>query len=219
MLDLHHRVPVSAALTTAYYAAPQVPEDGRRLFNAACASIGLNGPLKPPLRPGRVFGSALVLAREWEIAEVEERLVTAIEASYEPTWDTERGEFTWGMGLNEPHPRGQFNAFLAAAEAAGPAMWSRLSAAPLPPCPQVVDVDFPTMALSRAEWIKDSLFLRLAPRREDPKTWTTFRIVGVEPRMWYVTGADGVTIDVTAQSVIVRVPLVNADLEFTPGSY
>ena len=48
---------------------------------------------------------------------------------------------------------------------------------------------------------------------------TTFRIVGVEPRMWYVTGADGVTIDVTAQSVIVRVPLVNADLEFTPGSY
>ncbi len=52
---------------------------------------------------------------------MEARLAAAIEASYEPSWDMTRGEFTWGLGLDEPHPRGQFNAFLAAAEAGGPA--------------------------------------------------------------------------------------------------
>ena len=210
---------VGGALTTAYYAAPQVPDDARRLFEAACASVGLDGPPKLPLRPGRGFASSLLLAREWGLAELEERLATAIESSYEPTWDAARGEFTWGMGLGEEHPRGQFNAFLAAAEATGPGMWERLSAAPLTACPQVVDVDFPTVALRRAEWVNGSLHLRLAPLRETPHVRTTFRIVGAEPRVWWVTGIDGVTTEVTGQGVIVRVPLVHGDLEFTPGSY
>ena len=141
------------ASTTSYYAAPQVPEEAKRLFLAAASSMGLDGDLKLPLRPSRAYGSSLVLAREWGLTDIEERLVAGIEASYEPTWDTETGEFTWGMGLNEPHPRGQFNAFLAAAEAAGPGAWEALSAAPLDPCPQIVGVDFPTMAFDRAEWI------------------------------------------------------------------
>jgi hypothetical protein len=219
VLDVHHRVPVGAALTTSFYAAPQVPSEARRLFEAACTSVGLDGPPDLPLRPGRGFGAALVLAREWGLTELEERLRSAIEASYEPTWDAGRGEFTWGMGLDEPHPRGQFNAFLAAAEAAGPGLWSRLSEAPLDACPQVVDVDFPTVALTRAEWRGTSLHLRLAPLREDPRAWTTFRLEGVEPRVWCLSGVDNATMDVTSRTVIVRVPLVAADLEFTPSSY
>lgn len=218
-VDVHHRMPAAAALTTAYYAAPQVPGDARRLFDAACASAGLDGPLGLPLRAQRGYGSSLVLAREWGLTELEERLAAGIEASYEPTWDTELAEFTWGMGLDEPHPRGQFNAFLAAAEAAGPGMWTRLSAAPLDPCPQVVDVDFPAMAFSRAEWVDGILHLHLAPQREDPNVFTTFRIVGAEPRMWYLTGLDGATMDTAGSSTVVRVPLVTADLEFAPGSY
>lgn len=153
------------------------------------------------------------------MTDLEDRLAEAIEGSYEPTWDRELGEFTWGMGLDDEHPRGQFNAFLAAAEAAGPGRWTALSEKSLDPCPQVVDVDFPTLALSRAEWIDGALHLRLAPRREDPSLWTTFRIVGAEPRLWYLTGPDGATMDVTGSSVIVRVPLVAGDMEFTPGSY
>lgn len=219
LLDVHHRLPVASALTTAYYAAPQVPDDARRLFDAACTSAGLDGGLKLPLRPGRGYGSSLVLAREWGLDELEARLATAIEASWEPTWDAERGEFTWGLGLGEAHPRGQFNAFLAAAEAAGPGRWSRLSAAPLEPCPQVVGVDFPAVALSRAEWVDGALHLRVAPLEEDPRRRTTFQIVGAEPRMWYLTGIDGATMDVTSSSVVVQVPLVSGDLEFTPGSY
>ena len=210
---------MSSAVTTSYYAAPQVPHDARRLFDAACRSLGYDADPRLPLRAGRGHPSALILAREWELDELEQRLAAAVEASYEPTWDHSTGEFTWGMGLDEAHPRGQFNAFLAAAEAAGPGMWERLSAAPLEACPQVVDVDFPTVALSRAEWRKGALHLTLAPLVEDPARWTTFRIAGVEPRLWYLTGIDGATMDVRPDSVSVRVPLVAGDLEFTPGSY
>lgn len=218
-LDVHHRLPVSAAVTTAYYAAPQSPKDAQRLFAAGCSSMGLDDDPQIPVNASRAYGSSLVLAREWGMHDLDQRLVDAIEASYGPTWDRERGEFTWTMGLDEPHPRGQYNAFLAAAEASGPGMWSALSAAPLEPCPQVVDVDFPTVALSRAEWIGGALYLRLNPLVEDPKRWTTFRIVGVEPRLWYLTGIEGATMDVRPDSVIVRTPLVAGELEFTPGSY
>ena len=127
--------------------------------------------------------------------------VEAVEASYEPTWDSVRGEFTWGLGMGEPHPRGQFNAFLAAADAAGPGAWTRLSAAPLEPCPQVVGVDFPDMAFHRAEWIDGNLHLGLAPLREDPQRYTSFRLVGAEPRVWEVHGLEGVSLDVTASGV------------------
>ena len=95
-----------------------------------------------------------------------------------------------------------------------------MSAAPIPQCGQIVDVDFPNMALSRAEWNdQGSLFLRLAPLREDPTKFTTFRLVGVQPRQWDVQGPDGTTLDITGSGVIVRVPMVAADMEFSEGSY
>ena len=212
-------MPVSLASTTSYYAAPQVPEDARRLFLAAAASIEMDEELSLPLRPSRAYGSSLVLAREWELDDIAAHLVTAIEASYEPTWDHNTGEFTWGMGLNERYPRGQFNAFLAAAEAAGPGRWEALSAAPLEPCPQIVGVDFPTMAFDRAEWIGSSLYLGLAPLYEDPKVYTTFRIVGVEPRQWDIAGIDGAMVDAKPDGVVVRVPLKKTLMTFTPSSY
>jgi hypothetical protein len=218
-LDVHHRLPVAAALTTSFYAAPQVPDDARRLFEAACVSIGLDGSRQLPLPASRAFASALILAREWEMHELGDRTAAAIEASYEPTWDSERGEFTWGMGLHEPNPRGQFNAFLAAAEAAGPGMWTRLSEARLEVCPQIVDVDFPAMAFSRAEWIDGNLHLRLAPLRDDPSRSTSFRLVGAEPRNWDVHGIEGAGVELTMHGVNIRVPMIAADVELIRGSY
>jgi hypothetical protein len=219
MLDVHHRLPVAAALTTSFYAAPQRPVDAQRLFEAGYRSIGLGGEPQLPLNPSRAIGSSLVLAREWGLDDLADRLERAIDASYEPTWDADRGEFTWGLGLGEPHPRGQFNAFLAASEAAGPGMWSRLSAAPLEPCPQIVGVDFPTMAFTRAEWVDGNLRLRLAPLHEDPTKRTSFRIVGAEPRNWDVHGIDGVSLDLSTAGLDVRVPLINGDLELIRSSY
>jgi hypothetical protein len=219
VLDVHHRLPVFAALTTSFYAAPLVPDDARTLFDAGSSMLGWDHPLAVPLSANRGAGSSLLLAREWGLDDLAERLATAIEASYEPTWDTALGEFTWGMGLNEPHPRGQFNAFLAAAEAAGPGLWTRLSAAPLERCPQIVDVDFPAMAFSRAEWVDGNLLLRLAPLRDDRNVFTSFRIVGAEPRQWDVHGLDGVSLDLTTSGLTVRVPMIAADLQLLRGSY
>jgi len=219
MLDVHHRLPVAAALTTSFYVAPQQPEDAYRLFEAGCRSIGLGVEPRLPLKPSRAIGSSLVLAREWGIEGLVDRLVGAIDASYEPTWDTDRGEFWWGLGWGEPHPRGQLNAFLAAGDAAGAGMWTRLSAAPLQPCPQIVGVDFPTMAFSRAEWVDGNLRLRLAPRREDPTKRTSFRIIGAEPRNWDVHGMDGVSLDLSTTGLDVRVPLMSGDLELIRSSY
>jgi hypothetical protein len=91
--------------------------------------------------------------------------------------------------------------------------------APVDACPQVVDIDFPSVALRRAEWVDGSLHLRLAPLQSASHRWTQFRVVGAEPRQWYQTGIDGATTDVTAGAMIVRVPLVDGVLEFTPGSY
>lgn len=219
MLDTRVTVPARGALTTVFYAAPQMPDDAQRLFAAGITSARLDKAPRLPLRATRAYAASWLLAREWAMTELSERLSAAIEASYEPTWDHGAGEFTWGMGLGEPHPRGQFNAFLAAAEAGGPGLWSALSAKPLPPCPQVVDVDFPTMAFTRAEWLNGSLFLTLAPLREDRTKRTTFRLVGAEPRIWCISGIDNVTTDVTSNSVIVSTPMVRGTLEFSPGSY
>jgi hypothetical protein len=218
VLDVHHRLPVSLALTTSYYAAPQVPEDARRLFLAACASIGLDSDPSLPLNPGRGYGSSLILAREWELRELEARIAAAIEASYEPTWDEATGEFTWGMGLDEPHPRGQFNAFLAAAEATGPGMWTRLSDAPLEYCPQITGVDFPTIALSRAEWIDRTLHLRLAPLQEDPGEFTAFNLVGAAVHEWVIHGIEHASIMETNIGFQIHVPIVAGDLRISPAS-
>ncbi len=64
-----------------------------------------------------------------------------------------------------------------------------------------------------------SLLLTLDVAHPDPIAWTEFRIVGVEPRLWWLTGIDGATMDVRSDCVVVRVPRVSGDLEFTPGSY
>ncbi len=204
------------ANVTAFYAAPQVPDDARRLWDASCVSAGYDQGLELPIQAGRGFGASLLLAREWEVPGLEGRLAEAIEASYEPTWDRELGEFTWGMGLDEPHPRGQFNAFLAAAEAGGPGRWTALSAAPLEPCPQVVDVDFPSVALTRAEWVDSVLHLRLAPLNEDPSLSTSFRVIGLPPGGWDILGPDGVSIESRPSEVVIEARLAHADLRLRP---
>ena len=97
--------------------------------------------------------------------DIASRLATAADATYEPTWDTDRGEFTWGFGLREEHPRGQFNAIMAAAEAMSPGAWTALTtSAPSATSPgEVVGVDFPTVALRRAEWVDGSLQVTTVP--------------------------------------------------------
>ena len=94
-----------------------------------------------------------------------------------------------------------------------------VEAAPVDPCPQVVGVEFPTMALRRAEWVRGNLHLSLAPLRDAPNVYTFFRIVGAEPRNWDVHGADDAAFELTMSGVNARVPMRSADIELIRGSY
>ena len=88
-----------------------------------------------------------------------------------------------------------------------------------PTCPQIVQVDFPAMAFRRAEWQGGNLLMDLAPLVETPSRFTTFRIVGAEPRNWDVYGPDGATFELTNSGLNARVPMVAAEIQLIRGSY
>ena len=191
ILEVHHRLPVTFAMTYCFYLAPQVPEQARRLFDAAAANAGISSDGITDLAGHRINAIAWFLSREWGLDELEATLRGELEVNYEPTWDGTRGEFTWGLGLAEEHPRGQYNSFLAAAEVVSPGAWARLSEEPIPQQPGLVEgVDFPRLALAEARWEKDALHLRLHPQSDEIQGQPTrFRITGLdEPDRWRVEG-------------------------------
>lgn len=190
LLDVHHKLPVMVAVINALYLAPQRPDEARRLFDAGLGMLGALGDGGPTVIGERLTGVALLLAREWGIDTTADRLAAGVEASYEPTWNRERGEFTWGFGLGEDHPRGQFNAIMAAAEAVTPSGWTALATQPPPPIEgEIVGVDFPTVALRAAEWRDGRLHVTTAPMNASvvgrPTSW---RVSGLdEPSQWTVS--------------------------------
>ena len=191
ILEVHLRLPVTFAITYCFYLAPQVPEEARRLFDAAAANAGISTQGITDLAGHRINAIAWFLSREWGLDELEAAIRSALEANYEPTWDRARGEFTWGLGLAETYPRGQYNGFLAAAEVVSAGAWARVSEAPLPKQPGLVEgVDFPTVALAEAHWEKDRLRLRLHPQSDEFLGQPTrFRVTGLDdPDRWRVEG-------------------------------
>ncbi len=211
--------PTATLLTTACWIAAYAEHDARRLFDAAVAASGLDQMVGDGPEAARQAGFALLLAKHWELTELSTALSRSIEQRYEPVFEPVEGTFHFGLGLGEDAPRGRPNAVLAAAEACGAGLWTHLAAPPTVLGPQIVDVDFPRLALSRAQWSRDCLVLRLVAAEESRTVFSTFRLVGAEPRIWCVAGVDGVSTDVTSREVIVRVPLRSGELEFAPGSY
>lgn len=203
--------------------APGLGGDARRLFEAAwttlapdlhAAAAGAALPTDP------AYALAWLLTREWGLTDRAELASAAITAAWEPSWDSGTGEAGWGVTAADGTPiPDRLAALLAAAEATNRGDWWRLVNQPLAPCHQVVGVETPRVLLHRAEWVHDCLRVGLSPAHEDPKRWTTFRIVGAEPRMWYLTGIDGTSMDTAGAATVVRVPLVKGELEFAPGSY
>jgi hypothetical protein len=197
----------AAIMRTALHLAPSAPDDARRLFDAAWVNAG-RADAGTDLE---VAAIGLLLAREWGLRDTAERLAEQLEQACAPSWDDERGEFTWGAGSAE--------ALLAAAEATGEGGWSALTTNHSSAAAQVRDVEFPTLGLRRAEWSNGFLTLGLDPLQEDRGARTTFRLIGAEPRVWWVSGAPDITVEMSARAVTVRVPMVAATIEFAPSSY
>jgi hypothetical protein len=81
----------------------------------------------------------------------------------------------------------------------------------------VVGVDFPNVALARALWINDVLYLRLDVHRSDPAVLTSFRILDAEPgRAWSVVAGERSTIERDGNALIVTTPMRSGDLRIEP---
>ena len=207
LVDAHVKVPIPPVIGKITYLLPLVPEDARRLFDGALESLGglENEIPESVLANPRNAGALLHAAKEWGLDDLAERLEAACDEALEPTWDRERGEFTWGCSLNEDHPRGQYNALLALAEAVTEGAWTRFASQPLPEDePMVEGVDFPTVALSEARWVDNELRLRLHPQNDAVKGQeTSFRIVRLaDPARWTVSGQ--ATSQVDESGLVVR---------------
>jgi hypothetical protein len=211
LLDVHHKLPVLVAVINALYLAPQRPDDARRLFDAGLDMIGALGDGPPNVIGERLTGIALLLAREWGVEDTAARLSAAAEMSYEPTWDRERGEHSWGFGLGEEHPRGQFNAIMAAAEAVTPRAWTELAHdAPPAPSAEVVGVDFPTVSLSQAAWVDGVLHVSTSPMNDTvvgaPTSW---RVAGLDaPERWTARASGAVPVEKRIEAGVLVVDTV-----------
>ncbi len=198
-ISYHHMAPLAVVgLFPAFYLTPQHRGDGRRLYEPAAERLRLSAPADQLALPGpRLTGIATVLAREFGDRELADKLFHAVDRTCEPTWDRERGEFTWGFGLGEAHPRGQYNALMAAAEAMTERAWTHLfnDAHPQRFCePTVVGVDFPLMSLSQAWWDAARQRLTLATSAQNQSVEgraTSFRIENLEPGVDWEVEIDG----------------------------
>jgi hypothetical protein len=197
LLDVHHRLPAFTGLMNTLYLGPQVPDDAQRLFEAAAAQLGLLGGEGPTLAgTHRSTGIALLVTRDWGMDDLAGRILAGCEASYEPTWDGD--EFWWGLGLNEPHPRGQFNAILAAAEATNEGAWTRLAREYTPyDGPELTGVDIDVLAVRQAAYVDGRLLLAFTPAsRRVEAAPTNVRIIGLdEPNRWVVDGPADARVD------------------------
>ena len=191
IVDYHHRVGLGGGLGMVFQITPQKREEARLLFEAAADQVGWTSlePVRELTRDrtslvdtpqGTLLG--LTLAREFGHDAVYAKLKAYAEAHYEPIWDAESGEFTWGFGLHEPHPRGQFNAAMMVAEAGSEGAWWRVFNEPnlrKLTDPTVHGVDFPTVCLSQAWYDVDRRRLVIATDAGVPSAAgqsTSFRV-------------------------------------------
>jgi hypothetical protein len=214
ILDVHHRVPAVAGMINTLYLAPQVPEDSRVLFDAAAGQVGMFSGDGPVLAMNeRATGIALLVARDWGLDEQAARLQAGCEATYAPTWNGD--EFWWGFGLDEPYPRGQFNAILAAAEATTPGAWTRFANEYAPyDGPEVCGVDLDIVAITQAAWTDRRMFIGVAPASARTAGHvTTLHVRGLaRPSEWRLDGGANATLRTDGPDVVIELPAQAAAL-------
>ena len=197
LINHNHLARRAEGLRLSFQIAGQKREEARLLFEAAAEDLGWTN-LEPvregavdrnTLRPiPRTTINGLALAKEFGNDAIYAKLKAHAEANYEPTWNGETGEFTWGFGLNEAHPRGQYNAPMATAEANSEGgLWRIYNEPNLRKFtdPTVHSVDFPTVCLSQAWYDVERRYLIVATDAGIPGAVgqpTSFRVSNIDPQ-------------------------------------
>jgi hypothetical protein len=191
LVAYHHMTTAGGHVTLSFELIGQKNKEARLLFKGAAEHLGwtsldpmkegaLNYTTLQPEPSGTIKG--LTLSREFGEDAIYAKLKAYAELNYEPTWDHESGEFTWGFGLGEPYPRGQYNAGIAIHEAGGPdAIWRIYNKPNFKKFiePTVYGVNFPTICLSQAWYDADRRTLILstdAGLRHAIGNTTSFRV-------------------------------------------
>ncbi len=173
---------------------PRFPEDSAILFEAAARYLDWRSerPLEAPSgEASGALGSVFEIlygqfyAREVGDLSLHAKLKDYSEANHEPTWDEATGEFTWGFGLDEAHPRGQMNGAASMVEVGAEGAWRRLINEPNLRKfvePTVHGVDFPAVCLSQAVYDVERRALMIATDAGAPASRgqpTSFRVTNV----------------------------------------
>ncbi len=181
----------------AWYFAPQKRQFAETGWHtlAAMSNVDGDGPIMGLDDPASAT-MILQLAGEFADVETKRRLWEAAEHHIEPTWNSDTGEFTLGLGLNEPYPRGQWNARMMAGWVCTQGAWSDLFNKPNLAKfdePTVEGIDFPTYALSEARWDGNSLYLAAHPVNTATEgTVTTARLTNITSvDGWVLSQRDG----------------------------
>jgi len=196
-----------------WYFAPQKQQVAAAGWQTAAAFAGVfgDGPISGLDNPANAT-MLLQIAGEFAEPETKRRLWEIADQHVEPTWDHEAGEFTLGFGLNEAHPRGQWNARTMAGWVCEPGAWSRIFNAPNLNKfsePTVEGVDFPRVALSQANWDGTALHLAAHPQNAAvANSITQIRICNLPAGAdWVLVQADGGRVGLAKDGDDVRVEL------------
>jgi hypothetical protein len=196
VVDEHVSSPMGL-LAPVWYLAPLRPDVARSAWEMAVALTGLDGDADPVGLEDPGFASLLAMqTSEFDDGRIRERMWAVLDDVHEPTWDHDLGEFTFGFGLGEPHPRGQLNARVMAGWVCQPGAWSQIFAEnPIDRFtePTITGVDFPDVALSEAWWDGAALHLAAQPRNASLSgTCASVRVSGLSADgSWALTSSDG----------------------------
>ena len=204
-----------------WYLAPQRPEVAEAAWKLGAMFSGALGDAPMAELPAAMASQLVQIAGEFADDAVKARIWAAADAGLEPTWDRDAGEFAFGFGLGEEHPRGQMNARAMAGWVCTPGAWSNIFNQPNLAKfdqPTVVEVDFPRVAMSVAHWDGATLHLAASPQNSSVRgNRTTVRLInltgGAAP--WVLRRPDGETVQI-AQDGTVELIIDNSEYQAGP---
>ena len=181
VIDEHVSTPL-ALMAPVWYLAPQRTDMAKSAWEMAATLTGLfgDGDLVGLNDPN--LASLLAMQTgDFTDGEAKTRLWEYLDETHEPQWNNDLGEFTFGFGLGEPHPRGQLNARAMAGWVCTPGAWSRIFNIPNLEKfdgPTVSGLDFPRVAMSEAWW--DGAVLHLTAHAQNSSVANTQTSIHVE---------------------------------------